>query len=370
MMFFRFVICVMFFLVYLALSTRLVLCDTLPDIHSDNTSSLLSILEKFKGARNHESRPEGKQEARDYIIETFKKYGLHVWTERAKIGGNLFAENIVGMISSNRTGTADDQIVIVGAHYDTTKITTGIDDNGSGVTALLQVAKNIGKARCEVKNTILFVAFDFEEWTDECNDIACGSNRYVKNITSYLSKSGGTISGAIILETVLNHNSSADSEKLPNGFDKLLPDVYNEVKNDSMRGNFLAVTGRKESDKKLISLIAKHFLKDSNYRTQLIKVPIKGRPSSFPGSEYYNDLYRSDHYSFWEANASYSALMLTDTADFRGYMQRCYHKECDNLSHVKEDDLEFLRRSINAVIKTVLDLSEVDSCKSADVNFG
>jgi hypothetical protein len=43
-----------------------------------------------------------------------------------------------------------------------------------------------GKARCEVKNTILFVAFDFEEWTDECNDIACGSNRYVKNITMQL----------------------------------------------------------------------------------------------------------------------------------------------------------------------------------------
>jgi hypothetical protein len=54
---------------------------------------------------------------------------------------------------------------------------------------------------------------------------------------------------------------SLDSEKLPKDFDKLLPDVYNEIKNDSMRGNFLAVTGRKESDKKLISLIAKHFLK-------------------------------------------------------------------------------------------------------------
>ena len=75
------------YLILIPKGTRLVLCDTLPDIHSDNTSSLLSILEKFKGARNHESRPEGKQEARDYIIETFKKYGLHVWTERAKIGG-------------------------------------------------------------------------------------------------------------------------------------------------------------------------------------------------------------------------------------------------------------------------------------------
>ena len=55
--------------------------------------------------------------------------------------------------------------------------------------------------------------------------------------------------------------------------------------------------------------------------------------------------------------------MLTDTANFRGYMQHCYHKECDDLSHVKEDDLEFLRRSINAVIKTVLDLSDAGKLK-------
>ena len=50
------------------------------------------------------------------------------------------------MIRSDKTGTADDKIVIVGAHYDTTPNTTGIDDNGSGTTALLQVAKNIGKS--------------------------------------------------------------------------------------------------------------------------------------------------------------------------------------------------------------------------------
>ena len=51
----------------------------------------------------------------------------------------------MGMIPSDRTGTADDQIVIVGAHYDTTNNTRGVNDNGSGVTALLQVAKNIGE---------------------------------------------------------------------------------------------------------------------------------------------------------------------------------------------------------------------------------
>lgn len=63
-------------------------------------------------------------------------------------------------------------------------------------------------------NTILFVAFDFEELTKECEakrswQIACGSDAYVKNLTSYLAKTGGTVGGALILETTLNHNSSA-----------------------------------------------------------------------------------------------------------------------------------------------------------------
>mgnify|MGYP002803401688 FL=1 len=374
MMFSCFGICGVFVLGYLALGTRLVLSDTLPDIHSDSTSALLSILKKFEGTRNHVTNPDGKKDARNYIIETFQKYNLHVWTERAQIGKALFAENVVGMIRSNRTGTADDQIVIVGAHYDTTNNTAGVDDNGSGVTALLQIAKNIGTARCAVNNTILFVAFDFEEDTAECTvsplwGICCGSNRFVNNITKYLNSTGGTISGAIVLETMLNHNSSSGSQQFPHGFEKLLPDVFNEIKNDAMRGNFLAVSGRKESDKKLLSLIEKHFLEDSKYRAQFMQIPIKGRPSLSPVSKYYEHFYRSDHYSFWDTNASYTALVLTDTADFRGYMRHCYHKECDDLSHVKENNLEFLQRSINAVIKTVLDLSEVDSCKPVGENL-
>ena len=69
-----------------------------------------------------------------------------------------------------------------------------------------------GTAECKVENTILFVAFDFEENTPECNiswPIACGSKEYVKNISRYLKETGGTIGAAIVLETMLNHNSSA-----------------------------------------------------------------------------------------------------------------------------------------------------------------
>ncbi|XP_028397071.1 uncharacterized protein LOC114520917 [Dendronephthya gigantea] len=367
-------VCSALFLVLLVFSTHDVLCDELPDIQSDSTEALLSILKNFNGKRNHITGADGKKDARNYITKSFKEYGLQVWSEREMIGGSLLNENIIGMIRSTRTGTADDKIVVVGAHYDTAKNTNGVDDNGSGVTALLEVAKIIGKARCQVKNTIFFVAFDFEERTKECNitdwtfGFDCGSISFVRNMTSYLKKTGGTMAGAIVLETMLNHNSSAGSQSLPFGFEYLLPKAYNEVKNDEFRGNFLVVIGRRESDKKLLSLIPKYFSNDSDYRVQPVICPINGRPSLTLNYRHYSDLYRSDHFAFWESKASYSALMLGDTANFRGYMQYCYHRECDDLSHVKEDDLQFLQRSINAVIKTVLDLSEVVSCN--DQNHG
>ena len=64
------------------------------------------------------------------------------------------------MLAGKYTGTAKDKIVIVGAHYDTTTRTRGVDDNGSGVTALLQVAKQIGK---EYIYIVVEHAFNFRD---------------------------------------------------------------------------------------------------------------------------------------------------------------------------------------------------------------
>ena len=50
------------------------------------------------------------------------------------------------------------------------------------------------------------------------------------------------------------------SQVLPPGTDLLIRDVYEEVKNDSFRGNFIAAVGRVESDKRLLSLVKKHYL--------------------------------------------------------------------------------------------------------------
>ena len=72
----------------------------------------------------------------------------------------------------------------------------------------LDIFPTLGKAHCKFNNTIMFVAFDFEERYDECNDIRCGSKQFVNNLTVHLQGTKGTVNGAFVLETILNHNTS------------------------------------------------------------------------------------------------------------------------------------------------------------------
>jgi len=80
---------------------------------------------------------------------------------------------------------------------------------------------------------------------------------------------------------------------------------------------------------------------------------ISGRPSTW-NQFYQNAVYnffRSDHYRFWNAEPSLPAVFLTDSADFRGYMVQCYHKDCDDMSHVTPKRLEFLGQIADSVVE-------------------
>ena len=181
----------------------------MPDIQSDPPSTLRATLRKFSKTRHHVTSPHGKEKARKYIKKVLAESGLHVWSEYIDTLPSLRGENIVGMLAGKYTGSAEDRIVIVGAHYDTTSRTRGVDDNGSGVTALLQVAKQIGNSGRRFKNTILFVAFDFEEDTAESeHPIPFGSQYFVRNLTHHVNHTGGTIRGALVLEMLANHNTT------------------------------------------------------------------------------------------------------------------------------------------------------------------
>ncbi len=153
--------------------------------------------------------------AADYIKTKFKKYGLipggdkgGYFQEWEKITGpkneNIRLKNIVGYIQGKKK-EFDGEAVVVCAHYDHLgygwpdvrkgnegKIHPGADDNASGISVLLELAKNLGRT-FSPDRSILFIAFTGEE------SGLVGSDYFVKNYKKFQTNK---IIGAVNLDTV------------------------------------------------------------------------------------------------------------------------------------------------------------------------
>ncbi len=76
------------------------------------------------------------------------------------------AKNVIGYLPGK--GKNKDEVIIIGAHYDHMGLDAkgrhfpGADDNASGVAAMLEVAERLSRKGTD--RSILFIAFDAEEW--------------------------------------------------------------------------------------------------------------------------------------------------------------------------------------------------------------
>ncbi len=97
--------------------------------------------------------PASLARATGYISQALDSYGYAVFLEPVS-----YSSNIVARVN----GSVDpDQVVVVGAHFDTVVLTPGADDNASGVAALLEMARILAPTRPPF--TVEFVAFTLEE---------------------------------------------------------------------------------------------------------------------------------------------------------------------------------------------------------------
>lgn len=150
--------------------------------------------EKYLAADELEGRfpgTEGNRKAAAYISKKFKRYHLRKWNStyyqpfkflvKANVNSApadaVETNNIVGFIEGSDPVLKQEYIVI-GAHYDhlgwggkgtgskkpdTIAIHNGADDNASGVSALLTIAREITKYKKACKRSIIFIAFSGEE---------------------------------------------------------------------------------------------------------------------------------------------------------------------------------------------------------------
>lgn len=209
-----------------------------------------------------------------------------------------------------------DEILVVGAHYDTVPGSPGANDNGTGVAALLSLARAYaGDAQ---GRTIRFAAFTNEE-EPYFQTEAMGSLVYAKACRARQEK----IVAMICLETIGYFSEAEGSQKIPPGLTGELPE----------KGNFLAFVGN-EASRYLVDAAKSAFQSAAD-------IPTFGGvfPEEVPGVGW------SDHWSFWQAG--FPAVMITDTALYR-YPH--YHLPTDTPDKIDLAKLEETVRGIKAIV--------------------
>lgn len=254
--------------------------------------------------------------AADFIEASFSRAGIQTRRDTYEVDGRA-CHNIEAEISG-----AHPEIVVVGAHYDSVFGSPGANDNGSGVAAMLALARRF--AGKPVGPTLRFVAFVNEEppyfQTDQMGSLVYANRCKAR---------GDQILAMISLETIGYFSDAPGSQTYPSlGIRPFYPS----------KGNFIGFVGNIRSR----ALLHRAILL---FRQQA-KLPSEGGalPSFLPGVGW------SDQWAFWQHG--YPAIMITDTAPFR-YPH--YHEATDTPDKLDYDRFALV---VSGLEKTILELAK------------
>lgn len=255
-------------------------------MHDDMASRLASTVRSLSeeiGERSYRDR-ERLERAAVYIEGKLRSYGYTVKRQPFPYQGNTYY-NIIA--ESKGTDPAKEEILIIGAHYDTVAGTPGADDNASGIAGLLELARLA--AEKPLPRTVRFVAFSLEE-PPAFGTESMGSHAYAKS----LSEEGVKVHGMISLEMIGFFCDSKDCQRYPlSCIGWFYPD----------RGNYIALVGNRDS-KAFTKALKKAFSAVSSFPLETLNAP-----SFVTGVDF------SDHRNFW--TFGYPAAMITDTSFYR-----------------------------------------------------
>jgi Zn-dependent M28 family amino/carboxypeptidase len=226
--------------------------------------------------------PSGLRDAEAYLGGQLSRMGYKV-RRQAYTAAGVECANLDVEIPGR---TRPDEIVVIGAHYDSIADSPAANDNGSGVAATLAIARRF--AAVQPNRTVRFVLFVNEEppffFTEDM-----GSHVYA----SACKARNENIVAMFTPETIGYYSDEPGSQRYP------LPigDFYPET------GNFIAFIGMHESAP-LIRQVVGSFRKHCKFPSIGA-----GLPSIVPM------VGASDHWAFW--CMGYQSLMVTDTAPFR-----------------------------------------------------
>ncbi len=251
---------------------------------TDLRQELVRHVEKLGGEIGERNvlLPRQLAAAADYIEQMLSQAGHIVVRQSFSVAGEQ-CQNLKVEVPGRR---APEEIVVVGAHYDSVTGSPGADDNASGVAALLALARF--PSLQQPLRTLRFVAFVNEE-PPFFQTGQMGSLVYARQCR----ERGENVVAMLSLESLGYYSTRERSQKYPFPVGLFYPS----------RGNFIAFVGR-TADARLVRRCVRTFREQAAF-------PSEGGalPGALPGIGW------SDHWAFWQAG--YPAIMVTDTAPFR-----------------------------------------------------
>lgn len=212
--------------------------------------------------------------------------------------------------------TLPDEIVVVGAHYDSALGCPAANDNATGVAAVLEIARSFANKTPD--RTVRFVAFVNEE-PPFFQTEGMGSWVYARRCR----QRNENIVAMITPETIGYYTDEPDSQHYPPPFSLLYPST----------GNFVAFVGNYAS-RDLIHQSISSFRKNASFPSEGIAAP-----------GFITGIGWSDHWGFWQEG--YPGLMVTDTAPFR---YKHYHKTTDTPDKIDFDRMSRVVEGLNHVV--------------------
>lgn len=168
-------------MIYLVLPFIIGYFSPAPYMRAQNYSSLVTVesqkeILSYLAADDARGRASGSMMNRvmaDYIRELFTDYGLEPYMDGSyfqqfRMDDGSMGRNVIAMLTPRRKSS---KYIVISAHYDhigslNGYVYNGADDNASGVTVLLGLAKMFSNLRSRgfgLEHNIIFAAFDAKE---------------------------------------------------------------------------------------------------------------------------------------------------------------------------------------------------------------
>ncbi len=271
----------------------------------------LKALTKTSKYRTYQNVDQLNQTA-DYIRSVFKQYADSVYIQEYTVDQKIYKNVICSF------GTSHAKRIIVGAHYDSCGEQEGADDNASGVTGLLELARLLKDQK--LNHRIDLVAYTLEE-PPYFRTEYMGSYVHAK----WLKLNKIDVYGMVSLEMIGYFKTEKKSQSYPVG---ILSWFYGN------KGDYITMVKKFGAGK-----FASSFTSGLKKANTILTKTFSG-PTSLPGIDF------SDHLNYWKFD--YSALMITDTSFYRN---KNYHQVTDTMETL---DINRMAMVIDGIFKTLI----------------